>query len=77
MPDVSDPEATESDVPEPDWLIRRDGSVDEVLTTDGTWGPIQRARWFTTQDEALAALETDCPPGTTGTAVQQHPEGHD
>jgi hypothetical protein len=62
---------------EPDWVIRRQGSVDEVLTADGTWGTIDRARWFATQEEALAALETDIPSGTTGTAVQQHPEGHD
>jgi len=77
MPGVSDPEATGSDVPEPDWVIVRDGSVDEVLTTDNTWGPIDRARWFVTQDEALAALETDLPEGTTGTPVQQHPQGHE
>ena len=65
-----------ADTTEPDWVIRRDGSADEVLTVDGTWGTIDRARWFPTQEEALAALETDLPSGTTGKCVQQHPEGH-
>ena len=61
-------------VTEADWVIRRDGSAHEVLTTDGTWGTIEDAQWFPTQEEALAA---ECPPGTTGTPRQQHPDAHD
>ena len=61
-------------VTEPDWVIRRDGSADEVLTKDGTWGSIQDAQWFATQEDALAA---ECPPGTSGTPREQHPDAHD
>jgi hypothetical protein len=60
-------------VTEPDWVIKRDGSADEVLTTDGTWGPIDHARWFADQEEAL---EAEIPAGTTGTPRQQHPDAH-
>lgn len=59
---------------EADWVVRRDGSADEVLTKDGTWGAIDEARWFATQEEALQA---EFPPGTTGTPRQQHPDAHD
>jgi hypothetical protein len=62
------------DVTEPDWVIRRDGSADEVLTKDGTWGSIQDAQWFATQEDALAA---ECPAGTSGTPREQHPDAHD
>ena len=61
-------------VTEPDWVIRRDGSAHEVLTTDGTWGSIEDAQWFATQEDALAA---ECPPGTSGTPREQHPDAHD
>jgi hypothetical protein len=56
---------------QPRWVIRRDGSAHEVLTEDGTWGTIEHARWFDTHEDALRA---ERPAGTTGTAVQQHPE---
>jgi hypothetical protein len=62
-----------SRVTEPDWVIKRDGSADEVLTTDGTWGPIDHARWFHNQEDAL---EAEIPAGTTGTPQQQHPDAH-
>jgi hypothetical protein len=61
-------------VAEADWVIRRDGSAVEVLTTSGTWGTIEDARWFASHAEALRA---ECPPGTTGTPHQQHPDAHD
>jgi hypothetical protein len=61
-------------VTSPDWVVLRDGSAHEALTNDGTWGPIEEARWFATHEEALQA---EVPSGTTGTARQQHPEGHD
>ncbi len=66
-----------TEVSEPDWVIRRDGSAHEVLTKDGTWGSIDEAQWFATQHEALDALAANCPPGTTGTPQQQHPDAHD
>jgi hypothetical protein len=56
---------------QPRWVVRRDGSAHEVLTGDGTWGTIEHAMWFDSHEDALAA---ERPPGTTGTAVQQHPE---
>lgn len=56
---------------QPMWLVRRDGSAHEVLTEDGEWGTIERAKWFGSHDDALQAK---VPQGTTGTAVQQHPE---
>jgi len=59
---------------EPDWVVRRDGSAHEVLTAEGTWGSIDEAQWFATQAEAIEAV---CPPGTTGTPQQQHPDAHD
>ena len=58
----------------PDWVLRRDGSAHEVLTKDGTWGSIEDAQWFATQEDALAAT---CPEGTTGTPREQHPDAHD
>ena len=61
-------------VTEPDWLISRDGSADEVLTKHGTWGSIDDAQWFATHEDALRA---ECPKGTTGTPRQQHPDAHD
>ena len=57
---------------EPDWIVRRDGTAHEVLTQEGTWGSIDEAQWFATQEEAL---EAPVPPGTTGTP-QQHPDAH-
>ena len=57
-----------------DWLVHRDGSVDEVLTTDGTWGPIENARWFGSQEEASQAT---LPAGTTGKPRAQHPDAHE
>ena len=57
----------------PDWIIRRDGSADEVLTKTGTWGEISDAQWFPSQQEALAA---EVPAGTTGSPQQQDTEGH-
>ena len=58
----------------PDWIIRRDGSADEVLTKDGTWGEVSDARWFSSQQEAQ---EAELPAGTTGSPQQQHPDAHD
>jgi len=55
-------------------LVHRDGSVDEVLTTDGTWGPIENARWFGSQEEASQAT---LPAGTTGKPRAQHPDAHE
>lgn len=55
----------------PDWLVKRDGSADEVLCEDGTWGTIESAHWFSSHDEAAAA---SIPEGTTGTPIQQHPD---
>ena len=75
MPDGASDEIPARDtVTSPDWIIRRDGSADEVLTTDGTWGPIAEAQWFATHEDALAAV---IPAGTTGTPQQQHPDAHD
>ncbi|MET0144717.1 MAG: hypothetical protein ABW122_06395 [Ilumatobacteraceae bacterium] len=56
---------------EPLWVVRRNGSAHEVLTTDGSWGRMVDAVWFDTQDEALAA---PVPAGTTGSVVQAHPD---
>jgi hypothetical protein len=61
-------------VPAPDWVLIRDGSTHEVLTTDGDWGPIEQARWFASAEEAL---EAPLPEGTTGTPRQQHPDAHE
>jgi hypothetical protein len=61
-------------VPAPDWVIIRDGSTHEVLTTDGQWGTIDQAQWFSSVEEALEAA---LPAGTTGTARQQHPDAHE
>lgn len=58
----------------PDWVIRRDGSAHEVLTEDGTWGTMDEARWFASQEEAC---EADLPEGTTGTPLQMHPDAED
>jgi len=58
----------------PDWIVSREGSAEEVLTTDGTWGPMDQAQWFATLEEALAA---ETPAGTTGTPKRQHPDAHD
>lgn len=55
----------------PSWVVRRDESVDEILTEDGTWGTIDVARWFDSQAEAQ---EATVPEGTTGTPAQVHPE---
>lgn len=56
-----------------DWIVSRDGSAEEVLTADGTWGPLDQARWFASLAEAAAA---PTPGGTTGTPKQQHPDAH-
>ena len=56
---------------EPDWIVRRDGSAHEVLTTSGAWGSMADVQWFSTHEEALAA---EVPEGTTGTAIQAHPD---
>jgi hypothetical protein len=45
-----------------------------VLSADGTWGTIDDAQWFSSQQDALDAK---VPAGTTGTPQQQHPEAHD
>jgi len=58
-------------VTEPDWVVRRDGSVDEVLTKSGAWGTMADAAWFSTHDEALQAT---CPEGTSGAPIQVHPD---
>jgi len=55
----------------PDWVVRRDGSADEVLTTSGEWGTMDDAAWFASQAEAL---EASYPAGTSGTPIQVHPD---
>ena len=70
---VTSPEPP-SRVESPDWLVKRDGSADEVLAEDGTWGTIETARWFSSHDEAVAAK---VPKGTSGTPIQQHPDAKD
>jgi hypothetical protein len=72
--DVSVTSSEPSRVESPDWLVKRDGSADELLCEDGTWGTIESARWFSSHDEAAAA---DVPEGTTGTPIQQHPDAKD
>jgi hypothetical protein len=67
---VTSPEPP-SRVESPDWLVKRDGSADEVLAEDGTWGTIETARWFSSHDEAASAK---VPKGTSGTPIQQHPD---
>lgn len=56
---------------EPHWVVRRDGSADEVLTTAGEWGTMDEAAWFASQSEAL---EATYPAGTSGTPIQIHPD---
>jgi hypothetical protein len=60
-------------VTEADWVVLRDGSAHDVLTKDGTWGAMEDAQWFATQEEALQAK---VPEGTTGTPREQHPDAH-
>jgi len=55
----------------PRWVVRRDGSADEILSEDGTWATMAEARWFASQAEAL---EATIPEGATGTPVQVHPD---
>jgi hypothetical protein len=63
-----------SEATEADWVVIRDGSAQEVLSTEGSWGTADNAQWFSSVDDALAA---ELPPGTTGTPRRQHPDAHD
>ena len=58
-------------VTDPIWVVLRDGSADQALSADGTWGPMAEARVFASADEAC---EAPVPVGTRGTPREQHPD---